>query len=246
MLVKYNPKKRKQLRRRRKKNNTLSKRLTKLSNFVYKTIELKYADDRFQPLIVSRAGWVRWPLTDIQAGTGSTNDERIGDKVTISGLKTCIAFDKLQGDDHMRVLVVQFDDVDDPVANVVIPQILEYGNVANNNADGNDMDQIMSPFKAGGEYKFKILYDKVLAPLNRKQISVSEQVTPINAQRLLTITNKELRSYKKVLGFQPGQAQQRPITNGIYMYIYSTSQRLTSTDGASQAFVINRMKYRDA
>jgi len=229
-----------------KKYTSLTKKLNKLSNFVYKTIELKYNDDRYNPIICSRSGWSRWPLTDISAGTGSTNDERVGDKVTISSLKVSVAFDKLQGDDFMRVLVIQFADVDDPVANVVIPEVLEYGNVANNNPSGNDMDQIMSPFKAGGEYKFKVLYDKVLHPLDRKQISVSEQTNPINAQRLLQIRNKELRKYDKVLGFQPGQNQSRPIQNGIYMYIYSTSQRLTSVDGATEAFVINRMKYRDA
>ena len=233
-------------RRFRKKRSTLSKKLSKLSKFVYKTIETKYSDDRYQPLIINRSGWVRWALTDVQGATGPTNDERIGDKLTISSLKTSISIDKCQGDDYLRILVIQFSDIDDPVANIVIPEVLEYGVVANNNPDGNDMDPIMSPFKAGSEYKFKVLYDKVLAPLNRKQISVSEQVNPINAKRMIVINNKDLRKYNNVLGFQPGQAQQRPIQNGIYMYIYSTSQRLTSVDGASKAFVLTRMKYRDA
>lgn len=241
-----NGKSKKRRNRRKKKSTTLAKKVNKLANFVYKTIELKYADDRNAPLVINNSDWVRWPLTDISAGTGSTNDERIGDKVTISSLHVGVAFDKLQGDDFIRVLVVQFDDLDDPSANLVMPEILEYGNVANNNPSGNSMDQIMSPYKAGSSYKFSILYDQVLSPLNRKQISVSEQVGAINAQRLLTIRNKDLKNYKKVIGFLPGQNQQRPITNGIYMYIYSTSSRLTSTDGASEAFVINRMKYRDA
>lgn len=233
-------------KRKFRKKNTLSKKLTKLSKFVYKTIEAKYNDARFQPLPISSSGWVRWALSDIDDGTGATNSERIGDKVTISSISTHLAFDKLQGDDFIRVLVVQFDDLDDPIASLAIPSILEYGNVSNNNPNGNNMSQIMSPYKVGSALKFKVLYDKVLSPLNRKQISVSEQVTPINAQRYLTIPNKSLRKYNNVLGFQPGQNQDRPIQNGIYMYVYSTSNRLTSVDGVTNAFVITRMKYRDA
>lgn len=233
-------------RRYKKKNTTLAKKVNKLANFVYKTIELKYNDDRWAPEIVSRSGWVRWSLTDISGGTGPTNDERIGDKATISSITTQIALDKLQGDDFMRFIVVQFADLDDPIASLAVPAILEYGTVSNNNPSGNDMDQIMSPYLAGSELKFKILYDRVIQPLNRKQISVSEQVGQINSQRLITIRNKDLRPYNKVIGFQPGQNQQRPISNGIYLYVYSTSQRLTSETGASHAFVINRMKYRDA
>lgn len=236
----------KRKRKFRKKRATLSKKLSKLSKFVYKTIEAKYNDARFQPLVIGSNGWVRWALSDIDDGTGATNTERVGDKATIQSITTSVAFDKLQGDDFMRVLVVQFDDLDDPIASLAIPSILEYGNVSNNNPNGNNMDQIMSPYKVGSALKFKVLYDKVLTPLNRKQISVSEQVTAINAQRLLTIPNKSLRKYNNVIGFQPGQNQQRPIQNGIYMYIYSTSNRLTSVDGASEAFVITRMKYRDA
>lgn len=233
-------------RKFRKKRSTLSKKLSKLSKFVYKTIEAKYNDNRFQPLVISSTGWVRWALSDIDAGTGATNDERIGDKATISSINTHVAFNKLQGDDFIRVLIVQFADLDDPIASLAIPSLLEYGNVSNNNPNGLNMEQIMSPYKVGSALKYKILYDKVLSPLNRKQISVSEQVGAINAQRLLSIKNKDLKKYNNVIGFQPGQAQQRPITNGIYMYIYSTSSRQTSVDGASNAFVVSRMKYRDA
>ena len=185
-------------------------------------------------------------MTDIDAGTGATDDERIGDKVTISSLQCKLAIDKCQGDDHIRILVVQFKDLDDPQANLVMPEILQYGNVANNNPDGNDMDQILSPYKQSSTYKYRILYDRVLKPLNRKQINVAEQITPINATRMVNIKNSDLRAYDKVLSFLPGQNQQRPIQNGVYLYIYSTSNRLISTSGASKVFPIVRMKYRDA
>lgn len=229
----------------RQTNKSVSKRLTKLTKFVYKTIETKYNDIRYAPAGIQATGWTSWSLADIDAGTGSTNDERVGDQVTISSLKTQISIDKCQGDDYVRVMIVQFDDVDDAESSTYPDNILEY-NVASNNASGNNMDPIMSPYKAGSALKFKILYDKVLHPLNRKQISVSEQVSAINCKRMITINNSDLRKYNDVLHFQPGANQTRPIRNGIYLYIYSTSERLTSVDGQSNAFVVHRMKYRDA
>lgn len=234
-------------RRTRKLKPTLRKKVAKLANFVYKTIELKKNDVREAPRTIASTGWEMFDLTDIDAGTGSRDDERIGSKVTISTIKTSLSLAKLQGDDFIRILVCQFDDLDgSQVTYDTVHSVLEYGNPANNIAGGYEMDPILSPYRMASDIKYKVLYDKVLSPLSRKQINVAEQVAPINARRILHIRSSQFKPFKKVLTFLSGQNQVKPETNGIYMFIYSTSTRLAAVDGASTALVQTRMKYRDA
>ena len=238
------PLKRRTRKRKSRKRTTLSKKVAKLSNFVYKTIELKYNDVRYAPQTLSGTSWRVWALTDIDAGVGPLNDERVGDKATISTIDTKVYLNNLTGTDFVRAIVVQYPDKDQGLD--TDPQdFLEYGNPANNQPGAWDnMDQIMTPYKAGSQLNFKVLYDVTLSPLNQKQFLIN-QGGAVNANRLLHIKNKDLKKYHKVLGYQPGQNQSRPQTHGIYLYLYSNSWQLIP-ESSVHASVMVRMKYRDA
>lgn len=245
--LKRNRRKRQYRKKYSNVNKSLKKKLDKLAKDYYSTVELKKNDVREAPRQIQATSWELFDLSDIDAGTGSRDDERVGSKVTISSIQTHMAFNKIQGDDFIRILICQFDDLDgSQVSADTVHSVLEYGNPANNIASGLEMDPILSPYKMASDIKYKVLYDKVLSPIDRKQISVAEQVAPIIARRVLYINSGQFRSFKKVLTFLSGQNQVKPETNGIYMFIYSTSTRLTSVDGASTVYVQTRMKYRDA
>lgn len=237
------PLKRKSRKRKSKKRATLAKRVAKLSNFVYKTIELKYNDVEYPSRTMSATGWQVWSLADIDAGVGPLNDERVGDKATISTIDTKIYFNNLTGTDFIRALIVQYPDKDEGLSTDP-HDFLEDGNPAQNSVGWDNMEPILSNYKAGSELNFKVLYDVTLSPPNQKQFLIN-QGGAVNANRLLHIKNKHLRNYHKVIGFQPGQNQTRPQTNGIYLYIYTNSGQLLP-ESSIHACVMCRMKYRDA
>lgn len=235
-LVKY--------KRKGRKKNTLSNKLNKLSKFVYKTIETKYINRSFTQngsQLLNAVDWKVYPLTDIPSGTGATDDERIGDKVTVTNISADLYFKRLTGTDFIRIIIVQWADLDNYIASLDVPLILQHTVTS---PTGDNMEPILSQYKVGSAARFKILYDRVLHPQDQKQFQIN-QGGSVNANRILHIRNKDLKKYSDQLGFLTGANQSRPIKNGVAMYLFCNSDQLITTD-TPEVFMSNRMKYKDA
>ena len=237
------PYKKKYTRRFRKKRNTLSKKLTKLSKFVYKTIETKYIDrgtNNHGLKVLSAVDFQVFPLTDIPDGTGATDDERIGDKVTLQSFQANLYIKNLTGTDYVRILVVQFDDLDTYIPSLDIPGILQYPTTTN---AGDNMEPILSPYKCGPGKKFKVLCDKLLTPLNQRQFGMDQ--ASVYANRAIKIHSRNCKKFNNQIRFLTGNSQSRPIQNGIALYIGTNSSELVTSDMV-QVTCQTRMKYKDA
>lgn len=228
-----------------KKNSLakVNKKLNRLSKFVNQTIETKYIDRDFAShgaQILSAVAFQVIPLTDMPDGTGARDDERIGDKITLNSFQTNLYFNNLTGTDYVRILIVQFDDLDTYIPSLDIPGILQFSNTT---LAGDNMGPILSPFKCGPGKKFKVLYDRLITPLNQRQFSMSQ--SSVYANLAVKIHSKQCKKFDHQIKFLTGAAQSRPIQNGIAMYIGTNSSELVTSD-MIQFVAQTRMKYKDA
>ena len=200
------PYRKKRFRKRRK--NTVSKRLSKLSKFVYKTIETKYVDRNtnshgVQPL--SAIDFKVIALTDMPDATGPLNDERVGDKITLQSFQANLYFKNLTGTDYLRILVVQFDDLDTYIPSLDIPGILQFNNTT---LAGDNMEPILSPYKCGPGKKFRILKDMLIKPLNQRQFNLSQG--SVFANLAIKIRSNKCKKFNDQIKFLTGASQSRP------------------------------------
>jgi hypothetical protein len=236
-------KNRKYRKRRSKKSKSLSKRVSKLANFVYKTIETKYVDrgtNSHGLKTLSAVDFQVVPLTDMPDGTGATDDERIGDKVTLQSFQANLYIKNLTGTDYLRILVVQFDDLDTYIPSLDIPGILQYPTTT---LAGDNMEPILSPYKCGPGKKFKILKDMLIKPLNQRQFNMNQ--ASVFGNLAIKIHSKNCRKFNDQIRFLTGSSQSRPIQNGIAIYVGTNSDQLT-TASMVQFTAQTRMKYKDA
>jgi len=228
-------------RKRRKKRTTLAKKVNNLSKFVYKTIEAKYVDQApidFGMQTLNAVSFLSFPLTDIPNATGVLDTERIGDKITVQSISPTLYFSNLTGTDYLRIIVVQWDDLDNYIPSLDIPSILQY---PSNSVQGENIEPMISPYKVGAGKRFKILYDRLLTPQNQKQFTLAH--TAVIANRVVKVNIK--KKFKSTIKFLTGSNQTRPVQNGICMYVGTNSPNLLAGN-MIRVGCMNRMKYRDA
>ena len=237
------PYKKRSYRRKGTSLARVNKRINRLSKFVNQTIETKYVDrgtNNHGVKALSAVDFQVIPLTDMPSGTGSTDDERIGDKITLQSFQANLYFKNLTGTDYLRILVVQFDDLDTYIPSLDIPGILQYPTTT---ASGDNMEPILSPYKCGPGKKFKVLKDMLIKPMNQRQFNMNQG--SVFANLAVKIHSKNCNKFNNQIRFLTGASQSRPIQNGIAIYVGTNSDQLTTATQV-QFVAQTRMKYKDA
>lgn len=236
------------------RRNGLSKKLSKLSSFVYKTIENKTItteSDVFLPAGV----WTAKDLTYMSQATGPTVVQRIGAKVTITSLQCKLTFSNLKPYQSIRVMIVQFPNLQTPGAPIVhLGEVLQYSSPV---PPISENQVIQSMYKLNSSLKFRILYNKVISsritPTIIETAAGTAQAGPPPALASWpTYTNYgnqvflniRVKMKNNVLAFLPGALAITPYKNMCVLYTFNNNVLAHSTP--IQLSEQTRMKYRDA
>lgn len=230
----------------KRKGNTLKQKVTKLSNFVYKTIERKQVTTRSDiadPATnnISDGLWNFTELTKMDINpTGARNNNRIGNDITMSSIKFNFGIEDWQPTYEGRMIIVQYPNkLTAPSGND--PQLfLEYGDV-----DAGAVPPILeghviqSLYRPGSTCKYRILKD-IKIRLRHGQLKGS--LLFINT----TITKKD--GMKEVLSFNAEDPTSlSAFKNNIFAYWRFTDGN-TNIGPATRLEMQyqHRMTYRDS
>lgn len=232
-----------------RKRKTLGKRLSKLSKFVYKTIERKqvtlHNETDFGPGItpnntISDITWTGCELTQMDSNpTGPDNDQRIGNSITVSNLNFRIMFEDISPEWRVRLMIVQFPNPQGSLAiNDLVADVLQYPEIAASN-ETTESHVIMSPYRVGGTVRYKILYDKVFtAPTGANSNLLTRNIS----------INAKTRGFKNLIEFNAAQPNSvAPYKGNVVAFWRMTDNNLNIvTPTRKDVAFIRRMTYRDA
>lgn len=227
----------------KKKSKTMSKKLAKLSQLVYKTIEPKQLTTAFNVTIGSQS-WTAISLTDFTfnnlPGQGVTNQQRIGNSVMLTGISLKMNFQQLSNFYNIRVLIVQFPQKVG-VANPSDPaRFLTFGTPQGTPA--NRSITTMSPYAVGANTKFTILHDSIVSA---SDLGVD---TPNQNYAIQHKKNIYVKPKSNVLEFpltSAGAVSPFPNKNQINLYMINDYPDLAGGYN-SPVNGIFRIKFRDA
>lgn len=236
-------------RRGKKKSKTLSKKVAKLSKFVYKTIERKqvttHNETTFTPTqtpnnVISDALWTGCELTEMQPNpTGAGNAQRIGNSLTVSSLSLKIMFESINPEWKVRLMVVQFPNPQGALdTQSLVGNVLQYSEIDAAN-ETRESHVIMSPYKVGGTTKYRVLYDRLFT-------------APTGANSNLLIKNVKISSktkgFNNLVDFRAdAPASGSPYKNNVFAFWRMTDNNLNiGAPTIKDVSFITRMTYRDA
>ncbi|AXQ66222.1 MAG: putative capsid protein [Cressdnaviricota sp.] len=260
------PYKKKTMRKRRrgrfsKRRSSLKNKVSKLTKFVYRTIEPKqvtrFVNATAQGL--SSTSWFIHDLTEMQFAVGSENNERIGNSVTIQSIKMRMMFKNMIPSTNIRCLVIQFPNeqlenlttanplglpldirnmsaiLQWPLFDPLAPPVSQDENVT-----------ILSQYKVGSNTKFKVLHDKVYSAPGASYVwnpTSSALSSRAGLNRVVNL-NCTPRGAGKVLSFKVGATQQFAVKNRVLAFFINNAPQGTSE--RSPIGISSRMTYRDA
>lgn len=229
------------------KKKTLAKKVKKLTDFVYRTIEPKQISSHHSQAVAPDT-WYGFDLTEMPAGTAPTNVGRIGNAVTLTSLRTKISFNLMSPFVTYRVLIIQFPCLDlaiDPA--IVIPHILTLPATSLVPPIINTNHVLMSGYKVGSALKFNILVDDIISP-NAGSNPVKDLAVPPNdvyyGSQIMRTYNLSSKIKQKSIQFLTGAAASSAYKGIICMYIYNNNDLDYSPDINFDIF--SRFNYRDA
>jgi len=138
---------------RNKKEDTQNKRIKKLENIIYPSIEWKSRDVNAFAANITNAGYENYPM--IQLAKGDSNSTREGDKVSLRHATLHLALTRGDTSNIVRVLVVATPSA----THAGLSDVLEYHSTSSH----GDMP-FASPYQVkatNSEQTYKILADKV-------------------------------------------------------------------------------------
>lgn len=222
-------------RKTKKGKKSLSKKLSKLSKFVYKTIEKKQVDFANIFLTFNNLAWrsqqlCKFDPIHISPGVpinpnGPHNAQRIGNSITLGPSIACALYiESLDTNDNIRIIAVQWASKNSIVQPLTDPELfLEDA--------GSNFQCLTSPYKIGSTEKYKILYDKLINPKYAKT----------------TLLHKfKVRGYNNLITYSPNSLPQvaaAPVQNSIVLYLFCSN---SSAAVAPIATLGHRMTFRDA
>jgi hypothetical protein len=139
-------------RRKKTVNMKQDKRIKKLENIVYPSLEWKSKDTVASDQNVSNAGYANYPLFDI--AQGDTNSTRDGDKVSLRYATLNLALTRNDSSNIVRVLVVATPSA----THAGLTDVLQYPNWSTHSAG-----VLCSPYKVKAtnmEQSYQIMMDK--------------------------------------------------------------------------------------
>ena len=226
------------------KNKSISKKLTKLSKFVYKTIEPKQISKVWSE-IATGATWSYEDLTEMPSGTTATNVGRIGNTVTLTSINLKMSFNKVSPFVTSRVLIIQFPCLDlDLSPATIMPHILQYSHV-DVVAGININHVLLSGYKVASALKFNILVDDLVQSRSASNLYEDALQNPIYAgQQVIRKYILAKRVRQKSIQFLPGAGATAAYKNIIVMYTINNNILLDAPSINYDAY--NRFNYRDA
>lgn len=241
-------------RRGRKKRNTLSKKVNKLSQFVYKTIEHKQATYVNSIANGSNEGTItdtNWQFVELTRfrnnATGATNETRVGNDITLSSIQFNLMFADWQASYVGRLIIVQYPNLTKTINQSNMADVLEFG-LTDSSITPPVLEQhlMVSPYKVGSEQSFKILKD---IPI-RLHNGAASDATP-NGQSLkynIKLSKKTCPKMQNVISFKadtPGSVS--PYKGNIVAY-WRFSDLNTNVIGGLQkeCYFTYRISYRDS
>lgn len=231
----------------RKSRNTLSKKVSNLANFVYKTIEKKQItmvsdihDDANNN--ISDANWNYVELTRMgQNPTGSRNNNRVGNDITMQSINFTMMIEDWQPGYIGRLLIVQYSNKTTAPGGADLEQILEYGTTdASTTPPVLEPHVIQSPYRVGSTLKYKVLRDiKIKLPIGIKAQLLSYKIT---------LTPKGKRGFDPILSFEASLPNSESAYKGnIYAYWRYTDHNINVGPAVTKELTFtHRMTYRDA
>lgn len=218
----------------KKKKKTLNAKVSKLTKFVYRTIEKKQIDFANIFLTFNDLSWRSQQLCKfdpISIGgvpinpNGPHNSQRIGNQITLAPSIDCrLYITSLDTNDNIRIIAVQWASKNGVVNPNLDPDLFLQDTAS-------IPTKLMSNYRIGSREKYKILYDRVI---NTKYAKT-------------TLLHKfKVRGYNPVITYganQTAAASQLPTENSIVLYLYCSNGSATV---APYAFLQHRLTYRDA
>lgn len=247
--MKYNKKYGKKKRYSRKKGKALSKKVDALSKFVYKTIERKqvtlHNETEFSPgttpnNIISDALWTGCELTEMDSNpTGATNEQRVGNQITLGTLNLRIMFEDISPVWKVRLMIVQFPNPQGALdINTLANNVLQYGEI-NASSETRESHVIMSPYRVGGTVNYRVLYDKLFtAPTGSNSSLLTRNIK----------INRKTKGFKNVLEFKADAPNSvSAYKNNVFAFWRMTDNNLNiGAPTIKDVSFIRRMSYRDA
>ena len=143
----------KKRRKPKNKNQAQDRRIKKLEQIIYPSIEYKARDISCSNAAVSTSSYVNYPMFQLEQGHG--HSQRIGDKVTLKSMNCTLSLKRADSTNVVRVIIAATPST----SHLVIGDILEYSNY------GVHGDMVFSsPYKrraASAEKTYAVLFDKV-------------------------------------------------------------------------------------
>lgn len=254
-------KKRFRKKRYRKRKSSLKKKVSKLSKFVYRTIEPKQVSRFINPSSqgISNQSWYIHDLTQMPFAVGSDNNERVGNAVTIQSIKMRVMFKNMIPSTNIRCLVIQFPN--EQLENVTVSNPLGLPQDIRNMAailqwplydplappvSIDENIPILSQYKVGSNTKFKVLHDKVYSAPGASYVynATSALISARAGLNKIVSINCTPKGSGKVLSFKVGSTQQFAVKNRVLAFFINNAP--DGTIERSPIGISSRMTYRDA
>lgn len=246
--MKYRKRYGKKKRYSRKKGKALSKKVSALSKFVYKTIERKQVTlhnetdfgQQAPNNIITDAQWTGCELTEMDSNpTGASNEQRIGNSITLGSLNLRIMFEDITPQWKVRLLIVQFPNPQGVLtANALMQAVLAYPeiNASNETTEGH---VIQSPYRVGGPVKYRVLYDSLFTAPTAYSTSLLTRNIKINSKT---------KGFKNILEFRADQPNSvSAYKQNVFAFWRMTDNNLNiGAPTIKDVSFIRRMTYRDA
>lgn len=247
-MVRRSRYRKKRSRKYKKKHKTLSKKVEKLSQFVYKTIERKQVTLHNETdfgtgtpnNIISDALWTGCELTEMDTNpTGATNEQRIGNAITIQNLSFRIMFEDISPQWKVRLMIVQFPNPQGALnINDLASHVLAYSEI-NASTETTESHVIMSPYKAGGTTNYKVLYDSLFTAPTGSNSSLLTRNIKINSKT---------KGYNNLLEFKADAPNSvSAYKNNVFAFWRMSDNNLNiGAPTLKDVTFIRRMTYRDS
>lgn len=167
-------------RKPKSKNQAQDRRIKKLEDTLYPSIEYKTKDINSYNVSVSNGGYANYPMIQIAQGDGS--DQRVGDKCTLQSLRGNLSISRADTSNIMRIIIAATPSS----THLTLVDVLQY---SNHGVYGPAV--FSSPYRlkaADSEKTYKILFDKVY-------------VTPGDIATVVDKFECDLKGVKKQLEF---------------------------------------------
>lgn len=153
--------------RKKKKDSKQDKRIKKLENIIYPSLDWKTKDTRAADAAISTTPYTNYPMFALTKGTN--DNERAGDKVSLRHATMHLTLTRGDSSNMVRVLVVKTPSS----SHLTISDVLEYPDVA---TYGDTV--FCSPLQVkaeNSEKTYKVLYDKVYQ-IRNDQASIVDKI----------------------------------------------------------------------